>query len=113
MVQTYHGDMFLEFVSHMTKTEKRPNTEPQGVRDSPRTADLGCTISMSRRLTGKGDCLTDLSVGNHATPTIDDILLPESNPLVVDKMRRLQVGGDDGPHSGSCSGSSDESRSWY
>ena len=31
MAETYQEGVFSTFEGHMTKTEKRPNTEPQGV----------------------------------------------------------------------------------
>ena len=34
MTETDKVDVFLTFVGHMTKTEKRPNTEPQGIPEA-------------------------------------------------------------------------------
>ena len=34
MAETYQRGVFLTFEGHMTKTEKRPNTEPQGVPEA-------------------------------------------------------------------------------
>ena len=34
MAETYQRGVFLAVEAHMTKTEKRPNTEPQGVPEA-------------------------------------------------------------------------------
>ena len=34
MAETYQKGVFLTFEGHMTKTQKRPNTEPQGVPEA-------------------------------------------------------------------------------
>ena len=34
MAETFQKGLFLMFEGHMTKTEKRPNTEPQGVPEA-------------------------------------------------------------------------------
>ena len=34
IAETYQRGVFLVFEGHMTKTEKRPNTEPQGVPEA-------------------------------------------------------------------------------
>ena len=34
MAETEQEGVFLTFEGHMTKTEKRPNTEPQGVPEA-------------------------------------------------------------------------------
>ena len=34
MAETYQEGILLTFEGHMTKTEKRPNTEPQGIPEA-------------------------------------------------------------------------------
>ena len=34
MAETFQKGLFLMFEGHTTKTEKRPNTEPQGVPEA-------------------------------------------------------------------------------